>query len=214
MFEFLLALSMNHLRDIDQYKKQEAQKKWDQLAYRNISSTYISILGAGKIGGHVAAEFAKTGFEVQTWSEDKVDIPEVKNSVGEDGLSEMLRTTDILINLLPLTKKTKGLLNKKLLINIKKGAYLINVGRGPHLEENDLLELLNSGHLSGAALDVFDQEPLPDGHVFWDHPGISITPHVASLTNIDTAVDQIVANYKRLQNEEDLLNTVSHEKGY
>ena len=214
MFEFLLAICMNHLRGLDTFRKQQARKEWKQHGYRNINSCCISLLGAGKIGSHVAAEFARSGFKVQTWSEEPVDIQGVKSIVGSEGLLEMLGVTEILINLLPLTRRTRGLLDKNFLGQLKQGAYLINAGRGSHLVEEDLLELLKTGQLSGAALDVFDDEPLPSNHVFWDHPGISITPHVASLTNINTAVDQIVDNYMRLKNGEALINQVSREKGY
>lgn len=214
MYEFLLAITLNHLRKLSLYEVQQNQKKWEQHSYQNIKSTTVSILGAGKIGGYVAANFAKIGFDVQTWSEEIVNIPSVNSFYEDDGLQSMLKDTDVLINLLPLTKKTKGILNKKLLLKLKKDAYLINVGRGPHLVNDDLLNLLSQNHLSGAFLDVFDEEPLPQNHTFWNHPKISITPHVASLTNTNTAVQQIVENYNRLKNDKPLLNLVSHERKY
>ena len=214
MYEFLLAISLNHIRKLGFYKLQQNMNKWEQHSYQNIKSTTVSILGAGKIGGYVAANFAKVGFVVQTWSEEVVNIPLVNSFYEDNGLKSLLKNTDILINLLPLTNKTRGILNKKLLLKLKKAAYLINVGRGPHLVNEDLLDLLDNNHLSGASLDVFDEEPLPDNHPFWKHPKISVTPHIASLTNTNTAVKQIVGNYKRLEKGEELLNIVSHERGY
>ena len=214
MYEFLLAISLNHIRKLSLYKVQQNMNKWEQQSYQNIKSTTVSILGAGKIGGYVAANFAKVGFVVQTWSEEVVNIPLVNSFYEDNGLKSLLKNTDILINLLPLTNKTRGILNKKLLLKLKKAAYLINVGRGPHLVNEDLLDLLDNNHLSGASLDVFDEEPLPDNHTFWKHPKISVTPHIASLTNTKTAVQQIVENYKRLKNDKPLLNTVSLQRGY
>ncbi|MFC2097184.1 2-hydroxyacid dehydrogenase [Bacteroidota bacterium] len=214
MYEFLLAITMNHLRKLKLYNNQQDKKKWEQHSYRNIQTSTVSILGAGKIGGYVAANFAKVGFNVQTWSEEVVNIHSVNSFYEDDGLENMLGNTDILINLLPLTKETKGILNKTNLLKLKQGAYLINVGRGPHLLNEDLVELLSKKHLSGAFLDVFNEEPLPKDDFLWEHPGISITPHIASLTNINTAVNQIVENYKRLKDGKYLLNLVSHKKGY
>jgi len=214
MYEFLLSISLNHLRKLNLYKVQQNLNKWEQHSYENIKSTTVSILGAGKIGGYVAANFAKVGFVVQTWSEEVVNIPLVKSFYEDGGLKSLLNNSDILINLLPLTNKTRGILNRELLLKLKKGSYLINVGRGPHLVNEDLMELLSQNHLSGASLDVFDEEPLPDNHPFWNHPKINVTPHIASLTNTKTAVQQIVENFNRLQKGIPLLNVVSHQKGY
>ncbi|MEM1121943.1 MAG: NAD(P)-dependent oxidoreductase, partial [Bacteroidota bacterium] len=125
-----------------------------------------------------------------------------------------LQKTDVLINILPLTATTKGILNHDLLCQLPKGAYLINVGRGGHLVEKDLIPLIDSGMLSGATLDVFEQEPLPAAHPFWQHPKIQLTPHVASMTNVKSTVAQMVENYQRMKDGRALLNVVSPKKGY
>jgi len=214
MFEFLLAISLNHIKNLKTYFHQNLRKEWKQHPYLSINECTISIMGLGKIGGYVAKNFSKTGFLVQGWALPGTNIKGVKVFSGKNGLIKMLSNTDILINILPLTKETKGILNKKLLMNIKKGAFLINVGRGPHLVNKDLLGLLNDNHLSGASLDVFDEEPLPEDSILWNKPKINITPHVASLTNINTAVEQIVDNYRRLKSGRPLKNLVSHESGF
>jgi len=119
-----------------------------------------------------------------------------------------------LVCLLPLTDRTSDILNKELFEQLPKGAYIINVARGGHLVDKDLLELLDSGHLSGAALDVFHQEPLNQEHPFWEHPKVHMTPHYASVSDTDSVVPQILENYRRLENGDSLINLVSKTKGY
>lgn len=214
MWEFLLTQVLAQLKNEQQYQQQQIHKKWQQHSYRTISETSIAILGLGKIGGFVAEKFAKLGFSVKGWSNSKKEIPQVKSYNGKEELPIFLEETDFLINLLPLTDETKGILDKKLLSQLPKEAFLINVGRGEHLVEEDLLELLNTDALAGAILDVFEKEPLPKNHPFWQHPNVYITPHVASLTNIASASAQIVENYYRFQNQKELHNIVSLKKGY
>ena len=154
------------------------------------------------------------GFEVRGWSTSKKEIQNVKSFAGNEALDTFLKKSDILINLLPLTKETEGILNIKTLQKLPKGAFLINVGRGEHLIEEDLIQLLDNSHLSGALLDVFREEPLPKNHAYWKHPKIIITPHVASLTNVESAAKQIIENYKRFTNNQKLKHIVSIKKGY
>ena len=125
-----------------------------------------------------------------------------------------LNNSNFLINLLPLTDQTKGILNKKTFQKLPKDSFLINVGRGEHLVEDDLINSLDDSKLSGAFLDVFLNEPLPKEHPFWKHAKIQITPHVASLTNVATSIEQITENYNRFLKKEKLLNVVSLKKGY
>ena len=214
MWEYVLMLSLNHLRNTRIYFQKQLKKEWQELRYKNIKDTTVSILGLGKIGSHVAVKMADIGFKVQGWSGSEKKIPGVRSFFGKNGLEELLNTTDILVNILPLTAETTGLLNKANLLKLKKGAYLINVGRGPHVVDDDLIELIEDGFLSGAALDVFHEEPLPAKHPFWEHPKITVMPHVASMTNIRTAVSQVVENYKRMKNGKQLINIVSQERKY
>ncbi|WP_297764128.1 NAD(P)-dependent oxidoreductase, partial [uncultured Muriicola sp.] len=133
---------------------------------------------------------------------------------GASGKTNFLNQTTILVCLLPLTNATKGILNKETLSSLPAGAYLINVARGGHLVEDDLIPLIDSGQLSGACLDVFHQEPLPEEHPFWAHPKVKITPHVASVSDPASVVPQLVENYKRILRKESLLNLVDPQKGY
>ena len=214
MWEYVLMLTLNHLKNIPIYFQQQSKKEWKQHRYKTIKETTVSILGLGKIGSHVASRFSEIGFNVQGWSNSKKNIPDVISFFGKNGFDEILSNTDFLINILPLTSDTEGILNKTNLSKLKKDAYLINVGRGGHLVDEDLLELIDSEHLSGAALDVFQEEPLPVNHPFWGHPKITAMPHVAGLTNPKTAVLQMVENYKRVKRGEGLINEVSHVRKY
>jgi len=214
MWEFVLAIVMNKLKLLPTYQQQQVQKEWEPHTYRRIPATSIGLLGLGKIGALVAQNFAQLGFQVVGWSNSKKEIAGVQTYIGADGFSSCLSQTDILINILPLTPNTEGILNQKNLCLLKKGAYLINVGRGGHLVEEDLIPLLNAGQLSGAFLDVFRTEPLPSEHPFWTHPQVSVTPHIASLTHVETAVAQLVENYQRFKAGKALRHEVSLEKGY
>jgi len=214
MWEFLISIVLSQLKNNTIYAKQQQTKIWEQHNYASINNTTISILGLGSIGGYVAKKFAEIGFKVKGWSTSKKNILNVESFIHKEELNAFLNDSDFLINLLPLTEKTEGILNKELLKKLPKNAFLINVGRGEHLIEEDLVELLDNGKLSGALLDVFREEPLPEKHPFWLHPKIQITPHVASLTSIESATNQIIENYWLFLNKQQLLNVVTIEKGY
>jgi glyoxylate/hydroxypyruvate reductase A len=214
MWEFLAAVVLSKIKNIPIYLKQQQSTIWKQQSYQSIKNTTISILGLGNIGGYVAKNFANLGFQVRGWSNSKKDILRVKSFSGKGEFNDFLKDGNFLINLLPLTKKTEGILNTKTLQKLPKDAFLINVGRGEHLIENDLIMLLDNCHLAGAMLDVFYQEPLSQNHPFWKHPKIEITPHIASLTNVKSAVNQIVINYQLFLNNKQVLHTVCLKKGY
>ena len=214
MFEFLLATVLAQLKNIPLYSQQKAQILWQPKVYQNIKDTQISILGLGKIGAYVAENLAIIGFKVKGWSGSKKEIKGVESYAGENEISSFLENTDVLINILPVTLQTENIINKNLLMQLNKGAFLINVGRGEHVVEQDLMETLDSEHLSAAWLDVFRTEPLPIEHPFWSHPKIQITPHTASVTRIDTAVLLVVDNYKNHLNGKPLKHVASLTKGY
>ncbi|CAM4357698.1 glyoxylate/hydroxypyruvate reductase A [Pedobacter westerhofensis] len=214
MWEYLLTAVLGYLKNTSSYAAAQQQKVWKQLPYRSVRKTTVSILGIGTIGGFAAERFAKLGFKVKGWSASVKNLDDVYCYHGLESLGEFLKHTDVLINLLPFTSATANILNSKNLTEINSGGFLINAGRGEHLEEQDLISLLNSGHLSGAMLDVFRQEPLPQDHAFWENEKISITPHIAAITNIASVVPQIAENYLNLQAGKALKNTVSKDKGY
>ncbi len=214
MFEFLLSSILFKMKNFDYYSNQKQHQNWSPTDYKTVKETTISILGLGKIGSFVAEELSKVGFNVKGWSNSIKNILGVESFHGEKELNQSIADADYLINLLPLTTQTENVLSKRLMSSLKKGAYMINVGRGEHLVEEDLIELLDSNHLSGALLDVFRKEPLPKTHPFWKHPSITITPHVASLTNVNSAINIVAENYNRFKNNQELLNVVSLKKGY
>ncbi len=211
MSAFVLGLILNHLRNISWH---HANKKWEPKQYKRISDVQVGIMGLGVLGTAVAQTLKQNGFKVSGWANSSRELEDIQTYSGADQLEDFLGQTSILVNLLPLTPQTENILNKGLFQKLSQGAYVINVARGEHLNEHDLLEMIDSGHLSGASLDVFRKEPLPEEHPFWRHPKIQITPHIASITNPKSVVPQIIENYERMTEEEELMNVVERQKGY
>ena len=148
------------------------------------------------------------------WRKIPKTIDGVDCFAGAEALDDFLSQTRILICMLPLTPLTKGILNKKIFDQLPAGAYVINVARGAHLMEDDLLAALDSGQLSGACLDVFETEPLPTDHPFWTHPKMTVTPHISSITFSKAVAPQVIENYRRSQSGQPLLNVVDPRRGY
>lgn len=211
MAVFVLALVLDHMRNLSDHF---CSTVWQPKSYKRPESTTVGILGLGVLGAAVAEKLSQNGFRVAGWSGSAKDISGVESFHGEEQLEEFLKQSEVLVCLLPLTSETENILNKALFQKLPKGAYLINVARGNHLVEKDLPEMIDSGQLSGASLDVFRQEPLPEDHPFWKHPKIKITPHIASVTYPQTVAPQILENYRRMKNDEPLKNGVNRKKGY
>jgi glyoxylate/hydroxypyruvate reductase A len=214
MYEFALAVIMSRMKNLAHFRENQQQKIWKKKRYQRMNEVRIGVMGAGVIGHHVASNLQRVGFSVSGWSRSEGQPTAYKKYFGPNQLEAFLKNADILICLLPLTTETRGLLNKNTLGMLPVGAWVVNLGRGPLLVDNDLISLLNSGHLAGANLDVFHREPLPAEHPFWLHPKVYITPHIASLTDPESVVPQIIENYRRTINNQPLLNQVDREKGY
>ena len=214
MFEFVLGVVISQIKHLPTYRTFQKESQWKQIPYKRFEDTNVAILGLGEIGSYVALQFAALGFKVSGWSNSKKDLKGVASYQGKEGLKECLQVADFLINILPLTPATKQILNQQTFSYLPKGAFLINVGRGAHNHDTDIMEALDNGQLSGALLDVFPTEPLPKQHPFWQHPKIQVTPHIASLSNPATVVEGIVRNYKRFKRGEPLLHLVELDKGY
>ena len=195
---FVTALVLNHVRGLHSYKEAERQHIWKQRSYLRTADVMIGIMGLGVLGTHTAQQLSKLGFKVHGWSRSPKLLEGVGTYAGPEEFDAFLSSSNVLICLLPLTKQTANILNKDTFSKLPKGAYVINVARGEHLVDTDLIEMLDSGHLSGASLDVFREEPLPEEHPFWEHPLINVTPHIASITNPASAVSQILENYDRM----------------
>ena len=206
MAEFVLALVMGHLRNLSGFKLKQVNSEWQPAGYARIQDVAIGIMGMGAIGKNVALQLQKTGFRVHGWALTPKTWPEVKVYSGPYGFHDFLMQSNILVCVLPLTPDTQGIINKKTLRQLPKHAFVINVGRGEHLVEEDLLTMLAEGHISGASLDVFAEEPLPKSSALWNHPRINITPHIASITDPVSVAPQIVKNYHLLKEGKTLLN--------
>ncbi len=214
MWEHTLALVLSHLRRLEIYKDYQKKSHWEPVPYGSVRETHIGIMGLGQLGSGVAKKLAAFGFTVSGWSASEKNIPGVKSFVGDAELEDFLGTPDFLICLLPLTKATEGIMNKNLFRKVKKGGVVINLARGPLMKEEDLIPALDSKHLAHAYLDVFVKEPLPKDHPFWGHPKISITPHVASISDPTSVARQVVENYQRATTGKPLKNKVDFARGY
>ncbi len=214
MSEHVLAIIFGHLKHLNQYKQDQCNRVWEPKGYHRIEDLTVGIMGLGALGKVLAKNLVKYGFTVQGWSNSKKSIENLKTYAGIEEQFQFLSSTQILVCLLPLTKETVGILNKNLFEQLPKGAFIVNVGRGGHLVDNDLLIMIEKGHLSGANLDVYHQEPLPKDCPFWDHLKIHMTPHCASVSDPDSIVPQISENYQRLIAGKELLNLISRIKGY
>ncbi|TLP79215.1 2-hydroxyacid dehydrogenase [Maribacter sp. ACAM166] len=214
MSEHVLAVILAHLKNLNAYRLNQVENVWQPLEYLRIKDVTVGILGLGELGALTASDLTRVGFNVQGWSRSKKDIKNVNTYSGKEALSEFLKSSDILVCLLPLTPETEGFLNKDLLAQLPKNGYIINVARGGHLVDGDLLMLLDNGHLSGACLDVYHTEPLPQAHPFWNHKKIHMTPHYASVSDTNSVIPQLLENYKRLHNNEELNHKVDMANGY
>jgi glyoxylate/hydroxypyruvate reductase A len=214
MSEYALYWALRHHRDIDKYAASQRAKQWKVEDFVDTLHRRIGILGLGTIGQDTARKFAALGFPTAGWSRTKKSLPGIETFHGPDGLAHVLAQSDILVNVLPLTRDTRGLLDAKLFAALPKGAYLINMARGGHVVDEALLAALDSGHLSGAALDVFNQEPLPQEHRYWTHPKVQVTPHVAGATNPRTASPGVIENIRNIRAGKPLINTVDPRSGY
>ena len=202
-----------HRRDLD-YRIQQEAAVWRELDQQNAGDRSVGILGLGELGQDAAKKLKALGFEVAGWSRNLKHLAGIESYAGAAGLAALLRRSEILVCLLPLTAETEGILNTATLALLPRGAALVNAARGAHLVEEDLLAALASGQISAAVLDVFGEEPLPVDHPFWNHPRIVVTPHVAAFTNPATAAPTILDNIRRFEEGRPLLNRVDPARGY
>ncbi|MFT4002442.1 MAG: glyoxylate/hydroxypyruvate reductase A [Rhizobium sp.] len=196
------------------YIQQQKTEHWQSLPPMQASDRRIGILGLGSLAQASFDRLKPFGFPLAGWSRSTRDIDGVRCFSGPSGLTAMLAETDILICLLPLTGETRSFLNARLLRQLPKGAGLVQVGRGPQLDYQALLDALDSRHLSGAVIDVTDPQPLPPGHPLWRHERIIITPYTASVTQPQTAARAVADNIKRLRAGLDPIGLVDRRRGY
>jgi glyoxylate/hydroxypyruvate reductase A len=214
MVEYVTQAVLTIHRDLTDYRLQQQQQVWRELPLKPASERRIGVLGLGVLGTAVLERLRVFGFACAGWSRSPREIEGVDCHAGEGALNGFLARTDILICLLPLTPATRGLLDAGLFAKLPRGASLIQTGRGGHLNQHDLLAALDSGQLHNAMLDVTDPEPLPAGHPLWTHPCVRITPHIASATRPESAVDVVLDNLRRHREGLPMLGQIDRTRGY
>lgn len=214
MAEYVAHAVLRYFRSFDEYQHFQDGKQWQPLAPHRKEEFSIGVLGLGALGQRIIEGLQVFGFPLLGWSRSPKQIDGVQCFDGEAGLNAFLSQTKVLVLILPLTKETENLLGQSKLSLLKSGAYVINVARGAHIVEEDLLSLIQSGHIAGATLDVFREEPLPPSHPFWQEKRIHITPHISALTVRDESAKQIAGKIALLERGETVAGLVDQLKGY
>jgi glyoxylate/hydroxypyruvate reductase len=214
MAEFVCHALIRHFRELDVYQAEVRQGMWSDRRPRSRAEMPVGIMGLGVLGEHVARAVAQFDFPVRGWSRTPHSVPGVRCYSGQAEFVEFLAASRVLVCLLPLTAETENIMDRQTLERLLPGGYVINVARGAHLVDDDLIALLDSGHLAGAALDVFRVEPLPVEHPFWRHPKITLTPHTSARTLRDESVAQIAGKILALERGEPIGGVVDAKRGY
>ena len=214
MAEYAAYAVLRYFRRFDEYERQGREGLWHPLAPRKKEEFTVGVLGLGKLGLPVVQALRQLGFPVRGWSRSPKDLPGIDCYAGMEALDDFLSGTQVLVCMLPLTPDTNNLLDRARLSQLPEGAYVVNVARGALVAEPDLLALIKSGHIAGATLDVFRNEPLPAPHPFWSEPRITITPHISALTIREEAVRQIAHKITLLEQGEHVADVVDRKRGY
>ena len=214
MAEFVCHAVIRHFRELDGYEQDMAQGRWSFRRPRSRAEFPVGVMGLGVLGQRVAQALASFAFPVRGWSRTAKAIEGVQCFAGAAQFDAFLAGTRVLVNLLPLTPDTGNIMNRSTLGRLLPGGYVINVARGAHLVDEDLLALVDSGHQAGAALDVFRTEPLPPDHPFWRHPKIAVTPHTSARTLRDESIAQIARKIRAFERGEPVAGVVDLQRGY
>ncbi|MGQ3354837.1 MAG: 2-hydroxyacid dehydrogenase [Phreatobacter sp.] len=214
MVEYVSLAVLALHRDLPRFLDQQRREVWKEIQITAAARRRVGVMGLGRLGQGVLERLKVFGFPLAGWNRSPRQIAGVDCYTGADALADFLARTDILVCLLPLTPETRGILDARLFAALPTGAMLVNVGRGGHLVQDDLLAALDGGHLAAAMLDVADPEPLPAGHPFWQHEKIILTPHIASMTHPETAVRFVLDTIARHRRGEPLPGLVDRSRGY
>ncbi len=212
--EYVLMHVLMHHRNMPIFIDDQRDHAWNKLSVPLASEGRVGFMGVGMIGRICAETIRDTGFQVASWTRTPKELPGIESFHGADGLGPFLARSDILVNVLPLTGATENILNAELFAALPKGARVINIGRGQHVADDDLIAALDSGHLAAATLDVFRTEPLPPDHPFWAHRRIVITPHTARKSRPENVAPQVAEAVRRLRAGEPLTQLVDRAAGY
>ena len=214
MIEYALLHALRYHRHQHTYEQQQREHIWKQLPQIAPQERSIGIMGLGEIGSEIAKAFAALNFKVSGWSRSAKNIAGVECFFGAAQLTAFLKQTDILINVLPLTAATRGILDTELFSQLPKGAFVINMARGGHLVVPDLLAALANGQVAAATLDAFETEPLPPENPLWQHPQVTITPHIASITRFDRVAANVMQQIQAHQAGQSWQYVVDRQRGY
>jgi glyoxylate/hydroxypyruvate reductase A len=212
--EYVLMQVLMHHRNLASFIDDQRSHAWNKLPVPLASEGRVGFMGVGMIGRICAETVRNFGFDVAAWTRNPKQLDNIASFHGAAGLEPFLARSDILVNILPLTADTENILNADLFAKLPKGARVINIGRGQHVADDDLMAALDSGHLAGATLDVFRKEPLPPEHPLWAHPRIIITPHTARKSRPENVAPQVAEAVRRLQAGEPLTQLVDRDAGY
>jgi glyoxylate/hydroxypyruvate reductase A len=214
MAEYVTHAVLRYMRRFDEYARLQSESRWEELDPHPRATFTVGVLGLGVLGAHVARTLASFGLPVRGYSRGAKQIDGVQTYAGQQQFDAFLDGVKVLVNLLPHTPDTHDALNAHTFAKLARGAYLVNVARGAHLVEQDLLDAIAHGQIAGATLDVFREEPLPVGHPFWQEPRITITPHISALTLREDSVEQVARKIEALQRGEEIGGVVDLERGY
>lgn len=214
MAEYVCHTVIRHFREFDVYAAEARAGQWAYRKPRQRAAFPVGVMGLGVLGQRVAQALQGFEFPVNGWSRSPKALDGVRCFQGAAQFSDFLAASQVLVNLLPLTPDTQNIMNRQTLSQLRPGGFVINVARGAHLVDEDLLALLDSGHLAGATLDVFRTEPLPPTHPFWTHPKISITPHTSARTLREESIAQIASKIAALARGEPVAGVVERARGY
>ena len=214
MAEYVCHAVIRHFREFDGYETDRQAGRWAYRKPRLRQDFAVGVMGLGVLGQRVAQALAQFEFPVNGWSRSPKAIAGVRAFSGAGQFNDFLAASRVLVNLLPLTPDTANIMNRDTIARLQPGAYVINVARGAHLVDDDLLALIASGHVAGATLDVFRTEPLPAAHPFWQHPRITVTPHTSARTLRDESIAQIAGKIAALQRGEAIAGVVEPARGY
>ena len=214
MAEYVTHAVIRHFREFDGYAADTQAGRWSYRKPRSRADFAVGVMGLGVLGSRVAQALRTFEFPVNGYSRSPKPLEGVRGFAGREQLGDFLRASRILVNLMPLTPETENILNRETLSQLQPGGYLINVARGRHLVDEDLIALIDSGHLAGATLDVFRTEPLPAEHPFWRHPQITVTPHTSARTLREESIAQIAGKILAKQRGEPIRGVVDAQRGY
>ena len=214
MADYVLAWTLFHHREIARFLAAQRERRWTYRLMRSAREVRVGVMGLGQMGRLSAERLAAVGYDTAAWSRTARSVPGVECHAGREGFGPFLARTEILVNLLPLTDETRGILSSATFARMPPGGVVISAGRGGHLVVADIVQALDQGQLRAATVDAFPVEPLPQDSPLWDRPDFFVTPHSSSTASLDTIVGAFAENVRRFRAGRPLLHEVDIAAGY